>query len=187
MIYPKKLSSKKSNRLINSLLISSIIIAILLTIVNKITNSSIPWSALVNCGIIYTWITVLYSIKKGTNIAGHVLIQTVIISVVLLYIDEKIGFKGWSIYIAIPIVLIIANTTMLVLTIVSYKRYIKYAIYQLIIVLISLTQIFLIIKKVIEPNILNIITIIVSIINLVISLILSYRDVKEAVIRKFHM
>ena len=44
-----------------------------------------------------------------------------------------------------------------------------------------------IIKKMIQPTILNIIAIAISIINLIISLALSYRDVKDVVIRKFHM
>ena len=56
-----------------------------------------------------------------------------------------------------------------------------------IIVLISMIPIVFIMKKMIQPTILNIIAIAISIINLIISLALSYRDVKDVVIRKFHM
>ncbi|MBQ2937862.1 MAG: hypothetical protein IJE05_03145 [Clostridia bacterium] len=187
MIYPQKLSSRKSEKILKLLLIVSIIIAIILITINKLTSPRIPWSALANCGIIYIWMTVMYSIKKGTNIAGHVLVQIILISSVILYIDEKTGFKGWSINIAIPIILIVANIIMLILTIVNHKEYIKYAIYQLIIVLISLMTIILIIKKLIEIELLSKIAIIISILNLLLSLILCYKDVKEAIIRKFHM
>lgn len=187
MIYPQKLSSRKSEKILKILLIASIVIAIVLITINKLTTPRIPWAALANCGIIYIWITVMYSIKKGTNIAGHVLIQIILISSVILYIDEKTGFKGWSINIAIPIVLIVANIIMLILTIVNHKEYIKYAIYQLIIVLISLMPIILIIKKMIQLELLSKISIVISILNLLLSLILCYKDVKEAIIRKFHM
>ena len=180
MIYPQKLSSRKSEKILKLLLIISIIIAITLITINKLTSPRIPWSALANCGIIYIWITVMYSIKKGTNIAGHVLIQIILISSVILYI-------GWSINIAIPIILIVANIIMLILTIVNHKKYIKYAIYQLIIVLISLMSIILIMKKMIELELLSKIAIIISILSLLLSLILCYKDVKEAIIRKFHM
>ena len=81
MLYPQKLSSKKSNLIIKSLLIVSIIIAILLVIINKLTTPEIHWAALANSGIIYTWLTVLYSINKNTNIAAHVMIQTIAISI----------------------------------------------------------------------------------------------------------
>ena len=53
----------------------------------------------------------------------------VIISLVLLYIDERLGFRGWSITIGIPIVIMAANVTMLVLSIICYKKYVKYAPY----------------------------------------------------------
>jgi len=187
MIYPKKLSSEKGQRILNILLSVSIVIAILLIVINKIINPNIHWAALANCGIIYIWITVLYSIKRGTNIAGHVLLQTIAISAAMLYIDDRVGFVGWSINVGIPIVLIISNITMLILTIVSYKKYIKYAICQLIVVIMSFISIFYITNNFIEMKVLSTISMIISILNFLITLILCYKDVKDAIIRKIHM
>lgn len=187
MIYPQKINSKKSDKIIYSLLLTSVVIAIVLFIINKLTTPQIHWAALANCGIIYTWLTVIYSIKKGTNIAGHVLIQTLLISIVMLYIDKTIGFLGWSLYIGIPIALIVSNVTMAILTIISHKKYIRYAIYQLLIVVISLMPIILCIKKVIQMKILMRIVVYISVFNLVISIVLCYKDIKEAIIRKIHM
>ena len=129
----------------------------------------------------------MYSIKRGTNIAGHVLLQTIAISAAMLYIDDRVGFIGWSINIAIPIVLIIANITMLILTLVSYKKYIKYAIYQLVIVIMSLISIFFITNNLIEMKLLSTIAMIISVLNLIITLILCYKDIKDALVRKIHM
>ena len=187
MIYPQKLSSKKGEKVLKILLSVSVAIGIILIIINKLTTPKIHWAALANCGIIYTWITVIYSIKNGTNVAGHVLIQTIIISAALLYIDDRIGFRGWSINIGIPIALIVANSTMLILTIVTSDNYIKYAIYQLLIVLITLISILLIWDKIIILKILSYIAITISIISLGFSLMFCYRDFKEAVIRKLHI
>lgn len=187
MIYPQKLNSKKSAKLLYSFIITSIVLMISIIVINRIMTPSVHWAAFVNLGIIYAWVTVMYSIKRGTNIAGHVLVQTIAISLILLYIDNKLGNMGWSISIGIPILLIIANIVMLILTIVSYKKYIKYAIYQLILVLISLMPMILIIEGILKENTLNKIVIVISILNLLITLTLSYKDVREAVIRKFHM
>ena len=187
MIYPQKLSSKKGEKVLKILLSTSIILGIILFIINKLTTPNIHWAALANCGIIYIWITVIYSIKKGNNIAGHVLIQTMITSAVVLYVDDRIGFIGWSINIAIPIIIMISNATMLILTIVTHRNYIKYVIYQLLIVLISLISMWLIWDESMKLRILSDIAILVSVINLLISLILCFKDVKEALIRKFHM
>ena len=108
----------------------------------------------------------------------------IITSAVVLFIDNTIGFNGWSVSIGVPIILIVANTTMLILTIISHRKYIRYALYQLLIVLITLLSIGLIFKT---TSILAIIAFGVSAVNLIVSLILSYKDIKEAIIRKFHM
>ena len=184
MIYPKKLNNKDGEVLLKIFLITSIILAVMLILINRLTSPNVPWSAFACCGIIYTWITVIYSIKRNTNIAGHVLLQMIITSLVVLYIDNTIGFYGWSISIAVPIISITANATMLILTIISHKKYIRYAIYQLLIVLITLVSIGVIFKT---TSILSIIAMCISVFNLIISLILSFKDIKEAIIRKFHM
>ena len=165
----------------------SIAIALILIVINRLTTPQIQWAELANCGIIYIWFTVIYSIKNGTNVAGHVLIQTILTSIVMLYIDKTIGFRGWSVYIGIPIALIVANITMLILTMISYKKYIKYAIYQLMIVVISLMPIILVIKKIIELKFLIRTAMEVSMLSLIISIALCYKDMKEAIIRKLHM
>jgi len=187
MIYPQKLNSKKGDKIIRIAIIISIISAIILLIINKLTTPQMPWAALCNAGIIYIWATVIYSINKNINIAGHVLIQTIAISILTLYIDYKLGFKGWALNIAIPIIIIIANITMLILTIVSYKKYIKYAIYQLLIVIFSMLPVLLITEHIVQNKTLGVIASSISILNLLISLILCFKDVREAVIRKFHM
>ena len=112
---------------------------------------------------------------------------SITISSVVLYIDQRIGFKGWSFNIAIPIILMIANVTMLILTIISYKKYIKYAICQLILVIFIILPIFLVMRNMMELKTLNKIAIIISALNLTITMILCYKDVKEAIIRKLHM
>ena len=187
MIYPKKINANKSEKLIKIFLLSSIILALILLLINKLTTPNVPWAALANGGIVYIWITAIYSIRKNTNIAGHVLIQTLAISILTVFIDYKLGFKGWSIEIAMPIIIMIANVTMLILTIVSYKKYIKYAIYQLLIVLFSMLQILFIEENMVNNIVLSIIASSISIFNFILCLILCAKDVKEAVIRKFHM
>lgn len=187
MIYPKKLSSKKSEKIINILLAVSIIIAGLLILLNGILNPNIPWSAIANAGIIYIWITVMYSIKKNTNIAAHVLVQMIAISILVVYIDKRLGFQGWSTYIGVPIILIVANITMLIVSILSYKKYTKYAIYQLIIFFISMIQIILSSKGIIELKTLNIVSIVISLINFTVSIILSGKAFYKVLVCNFHI
>ena len=115
------------------------------------------------------------------------MIQAIAISLLTTYIDYNLGFKGWSLEISIPIIIIIANVTMLVLTIVSHKKCVRYAIYQLVICIYSMIPIYFIQKELIDNYVLSYVAIGISIMNFILTILLSARDVKEAVIRKFHM
>ena len=187
MLYPQKINAKNGDLIIRIMLASSIIIAITLVIINKVTNPNVHWGALCNAGIVYIWTTVIYSIKKNTNIAGQVLLQTIAISIFTIYIDYVLGFEAWSVNYILPVIIIIANITMLILTIISYKKYIRYAIYQLIIILLSMLPMLLIYEKIIQNKTLNYIAVSISIINLIITIILCKNAVKEVIIRKFHI
>ncbi len=186
MIYPEKIKAKQTNKIIKILMSVSVVIALILFIINKLTTPNIPWSALTNAGILYVWIIVMYSIKRNINIAGHVLLQLLALSVLTVYIDYLLGKLGWSVNIAIPIMIMIANFTMLVLTIVSYKKYMKYAIYQLIIVLFSMLPVIFVTEHIVQDKTLSIIATCISLLNLVICLVLCSKEIKEAIIRKFH-
>lgn len=161
-------------------------IAILLLMINRFTTPEIPWAAVANAGIIYAWVTVIYSIKKNINIAGHVVVQIMALSALTAYVDYKLGWKAWSINIAIPIMIIVANITMFILTIVSHKKYVKYVMYQFIIVIFSMLPIILIQENIIKSGILNIISSGICFINFILCLVLCTKDIKEAIIRKFH-
>ena len=121
------------------------------------------------------------------NIAGHVLLHAIAISILNIYIDYEIGFKGWSINVALPVIIIISNIAMLILTIISHKQFIKYAIYQLMIVLLSSIPFILLTENIIQNRVLSIIATSISIINLIVSLVWCTKDLKEALIRKIHI
>ena len=95
MLYPNKLNSKKCNLIVKISVGISVIISILLVMINKLTTPQIHWAALANAGIIYIWVTLIYSINKNTNIAAHVLLQMIAISILTIYIDYKTGIIGW--------------------------------------------------------------------------------------------
>lgn len=137
MLYPKIYSLKRSNMLINTLMLLSIFIIAICKIINVFTYKEFDWAFIVTISVIYIWITVIYAIRKHTNVAGYVVVHMFLSMFFLLSLDNSMGFKGWSITIALPIVFITANIIMFVLTLISRKRYIKYAFFHLIIFMMS--------------------------------------------------
>lgn len=187
MLYPKIQNIKKNKIIEYVLLIISIIVSIVLLIINKVTSDHYIWAILSIFGIIYMWITVMYSVNKHKNIASYVLLQTIILSCLLIGIDYILGFYKWSFSIAIPIVIIVANVTMLILTIISHKKYIKYAIYQFIIFLSSMLPLIWILTGITKKITLPVIALSIAGISFILCIILSGRDMKEELVRKFHM
>ena len=109
MLYPKLSNVKRNNIIfIASIAISVIIINILL-IINVLVDKTNHWSMLCIAGIIYAYGTVIYTKKRNVNIASNVFAQCLLVSLLILAIDYFLGYRGWSINIAIPIVVIVAN------------------------------------------------------------------------------
>ena len=187
MLYPQKIDAKKGSKLVKILLIVSACLSIVLLLINKMTTPDMHWGLLTIACIIYIWITVLYALKKNKNIAAHILLQVVTISLLFLAIDYALGFEKWSLEIAIPIVIITANMIMTILTCISYKRYIRYVVYQLILIIISMTPMILITEHYIADSLLSRIAVWISVVNFIFSVALCSKDIKAELKRKFHM
>ena len=187
MLYPQKISSKKIDKITHILRNSVILLSIVLLFINYLTTPKIYWSHLCIAGFIYIYFTVRYSITRTRNIAGYVMVQTLLLAAVMFFVDYRIGYTGWAINISIPILIIIANIAMLILTIINYKDYGKYAISQLIIVLLSLSMVIFVYKGLAKASFLISMAIFMSVFNFAVSLALCHRDFKEEIIRKFNI
>lgn len=186
MLYPNKIDIKKNKKITKILLLLSIILAIVLFLINKIIRPDIFWSELCLVGIVYIWITTGYSLNNNTNIAIHVLLQTILMSIIMVIVDICFGFKKWSVSLAIPIIVIIANISMIILTIVSHKRYIRYAVFQLILCILSATPFILLTTHFIQDRILVYVATSISLINFIITISICKKEVWESLKRTFH-
>ncbi len=188
-LYPKVRNVKKANLARIIMVIISIVIILATIIVNLCTSTRYLWCLIVIAGIIYAWITVMYSIHRNVNIGSSVTLQFIIISLLSIVIDLIFDHKGWAVNIAIPIIIIIVNVTMLVLTLCSINRYYKYAIYQLIIFVFSMIPlvIYFAFDAIITMPILTIISSSITVFTFIMSLILCGKNIVGELDRRLHM
>lgn len=188
-LYPRVRNVKEINLATGIMLIISMAIAITCVIVNLCTSTRYLWCLIIIAGIAYTWITVIYSVNRNVNIGSSVTLQFIIISLLTLFIDYIFDYRGWAINLAIPIIIIVANVTMLILTIVSVNRYYKYAIYQLIIFLFSIVPliIYFSFDNIITMPIFTIISSSITLFTFIISLILCGKNILAELDRRLHM
>lgn len=177
---------KNNNFILNLMLTISLIIGLTCVIINMLTTPTIHWSLICIIGIVYTWITTMYSIKKNKNIAFHVLVQTLCIFFVTLFIDISIGYKAWSLNFALPIIIIASNVTMITLLIITRKKYFKYMIYQILLTIFS-TIPFMLLKLHITKNLIfTSISSGICIISLILTIILCSKEFKAELERRLH-
>ena len=186
MLYPEKLSAKKTDSIIKKAILISVAIEIILILINGLLTPQLRWARYCNIGIIYVWITVLYSLNRNKNTAGFLFFLMITLSILCVHIDFSMGFRGWSINKSIPTIAIITNISMLVLSLVSYN-YKRYAFFQLLIVFTSFLPIVFIYENMVNDKTLSIAAFIISIINLTISLLFHFKDIKLELTRKFHV
>ena len=167
--------------------IISFVIGITSLIVNHFVTQHFKWSLLVIVGVIYTWITVMNSIKKNVNIASRVMLQVILIDILCVVLDWIIGYKGWSFTIAIPISIITANVTMLILLMCAFKIYARYIIYQLIIFVWSMIPAVLCLIGWVPTNILTIIATPIAVFSLLLTIVLFAKEVNEEMKKRFHL
>ena len=190
MLYPKIYNLKKSNALINALIILSIFIVGICKTINVLTYKEFNWSFIVTISIIYIWCTVIYAIRKHTNVAGYVVVHLFLSTFFVFFLDKSMGFHGWSITLAFPIIFITANVIMFVLTLISRKRYIKYAFFHLIIFATSFIIPMLYYFTQIESFVFTIFMIIsnfISVITFLTTLCLCGKSLLDAAERTLHM
>ena len=187
MIYPELINIKQTNIVIKILRIISVTTAAVSVVVNRLCTPEFKWSYIVISGIIYIWVTTLYSIRKNVNIASHILIHTITTSTLVIALDMIIGYRGWSLDLAVPIIIGVANITIFVLTIVSHKKYFKYAIYQLIIFIISIIPVVLYFTHITKKWIFTAIFSGIAVITLINTIILCGKDLKQEIERFFHI
>lgn len=187
MLYPKILNLKESDKILKILLIISGVISSILIFLNILLTPEINWAWIAIVGIIYIWITTLYAIRKNVNIGGHVLLQTVAISILVIAIDILTKYKGWSLTIAIPIVLLVSNTTMLTLTIVKRNKFFKYILYEILIFIFSMIPIILAVFKYTNYAVLTIIATSISLFTMTFTAIFYMKDIIEELKRRLHM
>lgn len=187
MIYPRLINVKRTNLAIKILVAISVIISIIVVVINELCTREVKWSLIVIIGILYAWVTTLYSIRKNVNIASHVLLQTICISILVVLLDVIIGYKKWSVEIALPIIIGVANVTIFVLTIVNRKRYFKYAIYELLIFSISIIPVLLFLFHVTDKWLLMTIFSGIALVTLINTIFLCGKDLKQEIERLFHI
>ena len=187
MLYPKLTNVKKSKEIIYLLSLITFFLFIMLGLINYIFSKKLNWSIVAIVSIIMVWRTVYKILDKSTNVASYLFLQMFYLSILLFVIDYVFGNIGWSFSIGIPIVIMITNTAMMILTLIKYKKYVKYALYEILILVVSIAYNIILCFISGKISILNAITFWISVTNLTFVLSLNAKTILLEFQKKFHI
>lgn len=101
-------------------------------VINHIVISEHKWFFYVAGGTCFVWIVLVWGKSKSKNLLKNTIWQTIIIGVGIGICDVFIGWKGWSLEYALPILLTVSIVFNLIVTIVKKLPESDYMIYLLI-------------------------------------------------------
>lgn len=112
----------------------SIVIEGILVMINYITTPEVKWSLITGGAFLYICFTMVYSFQSKSSHTFKLVFQAAMSMVYVVVIDYATGFRGWSYSMAIPIIILIIETAIIVLMIANKKDWQSYIMMQLLII-----------------------------------------------------
>lgn len=186
-IFPKIPPLFESHLAVKIMAFISVIIIVLSFSIDIIFPSEPRWPLLVALGLISMWISLFFLIRGRYHMPRKIVQQVAIISILAVFWDWKIGWKGWSLDYVIPIASMGAMIMIYVIAKImklSIKDYITYALIDGLFGIIPLIFMLLGWVKFIYPTV---ICVALSLIFLSALFIFHGRDIKDELIKRMHI
>jgi len=113
-IYPEIPPSYERHLAIRILIFISVVAVVISYIIYSLFPTKVNWPMLVLLGVASMWLSITYVLRKRSNITKTIMWQVVIMSLLSILWDWKIGWRGWSLDYAIPFLCIAAIIVMYV-------------------------------------------------------------------------
>jgi len=156
-------------------------------VLNKIFPSNINWPMFVIFGLISMWLSLIVIVKKRHNITKTIMWQVIVVSALSIIWDWRIGWRGWSLDYAIPVLCVAATLVMYITAKVMKLSVRDYIAYFLLDGLFGIIPIIFIYFKLVNVFYPSMITVAVSIIFLSAILIFQGENIKIELDKRMHI
>lgn len=186
-VFPEILPFYESHLALKIMIFISIVAVVVSFGINTIFPNNINWPIVFMFAVISIWVGLIIIVKKKYHIPKKIVWQVIIISVLAIFWDYKIGWRGWSLDYVIPIACVSAMIIMYVTAKImnlSIGEYITYALLDGIFGIIPVLFIIFDLIKVVYPSI---ISIGFSIISLSAIFIFQGEEIKAEINKRMHI
>ncbi len=186
--YPDIYPTLKRMQFVRKLVVfSSVLIECVLILINYLTYNGIKWALVTGVGLAYACFTLIYSFQQNKSIQRKLLVQLVIAFFAFVIVDATIGYKGWSITLAIPSAVMVVEVTLIVLMIINHKNWQNYLFASVMLCLISVIMLVLSLVGITEFNLLSIIAVAATGLLVLGTLVFGDKRAENELKRRFHI
>lgn len=115
-----------------------LVVQAVLMALNAAFYQGIRWSFISGVGIIYILVSLYQMILHPDSLVRKLFVQTILVCLLLFGIDVALGFRGWSLEIGMPCVILSLDGIILVCMIVQFRNWQNYLLLQIFALLVSI-------------------------------------------------
>lgn len=186
--YPNiQIKEKVYQWILKILLGLSVFVCGILIFINLVYDRGVLWSILPTGIICYAWFVIRYCIFHNINVGAKIMIQMILAQLLLVFIDWRLGYSGWSLNYAFPGLILTADGAILILMLVNFMNWQSYLLYQIQLLLLSLVPAIFYWRHLIVQPIPTFLAIGISLFVLVGTIIFGTKEAKDELMRRFHI
>lgn len=178
---------KKIKFIIRLLVFFSILLECVLVLINYLTYNGIKWSVICGAVMAYMCFTVIYSFQRFTGHRTKLLMQFLAAIILLVVIDQIIGYSGWSVNYAIPIATIVLDVVILFLMVINHSGWQNYIMLQIGVFVIEILYMILVFADIVTKPLLSIIALAITGIILLATLVFGDKRAINELLRRFRV
>lgn len=131
-MYPDvRIKSRKLMSISRIYLFGAIILEVLLVYINAVTDSVIWWSLISGLSLLYVYMLIRYAILGTSGHKSKVTVLSLIGVLMLVAADFVLGYRGWSINYALPVVILLVDLSILTLMFINRRNWQSYLMWQI--------------------------------------------------------
>lgn len=165
----------------------SVIAEIILVLINYATYKGTPWSVVTGACFAYICFTIAYSFQRYVSHRSKLAVQALAMIPLIMIIDHVYGGNGWSINFGIPIMVLVLDLVVFILSMVNFRKCHVYLMVQLVGILMSLICSIVVILGDYKVKMLSIVSTVVSIIIFMIIVLLGEKKSTSELAKRFRI
>lgn len=149
--------TKKLEFIFKIIAFSAMLVEILLIVINYLTYNGVKWSAICGLGLAYICFVAYYAYQRNSGHRAKVLVLFLLAMPMFFVMDYVLGYEGWSLDYASPIMIMVIDIVIIVLMLVNVRNWQNYIMMQIVMLFVCIVGMVLVMMDVIGWPVLMII------------------------------